>query len=189
MTWLPWVLVAILSLVVIWLLLALSGAGRTIAELRAEDADVRHLSPGIAPGTLAPRFQADAVDGEAFDAQELAGLRHLLVFADPTCAACATLVPAVLDEVAARRFPPVVLVSRGDLAAHPAGWRTAERARLVREHGTDVSDAFGVDVTPTVFVIDEGGAVVARGPVQTLADVAELVDEGDGIRIVGAGGG
>lgn len=190
MTWLPWVLVAVLGVTVLWLVLALAGAGRTIAELRAEgDADVRHLSPGIAPGTIAPGFEADTLDGRPFDARELAGLRHLLLFADPGCAACATLVPDVLEATASRRFPAAVLVSRGSADLHPAAWRTADRAWLVRERGTEVSDAFGVDVTPTAFVIDEGGAVVARGPVQTLSEVAELVAQGEGMRIVGAGGG
>jgi hypothetical protein len=188
-TWVPWVLVAVLGAIVVWLLLALSGAGRTIAELRvAEPAEVRHLSPGIAPGSLAPAFEADGSDGP-FDARELVGLRHLMLFVDPDCAACATLVPGVLDEAAARGFPAVVLVSRGSLDDHPGVWRGADRARLVRERGTEVSDAFGVDVTPTAFVIDEGGAVVARGPVQTVPEVAELVAHGQGIRIVGAGGG
>ncbi len=124
-----------------------------------------------------------------FDARQTAGLRHLVLFADPACAACATLVPGVVSEAAARRLPTVVVVSRGDLQAHPSGWHAAERVRLVSEHGTDVSDAFGVDITPTVFVIDEGGAVVSRGPVQTVDEVADLVAEGDGVRIVGAAGG
>jgi hypothetical protein len=190
MTWLPWLVVLILVAVVIWLLLALSGAGRTMADLRAAaGAQVRHLSPGIEPGTRAPGFTADAADGSVFDAHETAGLRHLVLFADPDCAACATLVPGVLAEAAARRFPAVVLVSRGDLATHPSSWRTADRARLVSERGTEASDAFGVDVTPTAFVIDEGGAVVARGPVQTVPEVAELVAQSEGMRIVGAGGG
>lgn len=190
MTWLPWLLVAILSAVVVWLLLALAGAGRTVAELRAEGgAEVRHLSPGIAPGTRAPTFEARAIDGGTFDARELGGLRHLLLFADPGCVACASLVPGVVEESAARRFPALVIVSRGDPATHPAGWREADRVRLVLERGSEVSDAFGVDVTPTAFVVDEGGAVVARGPVQTVPDVADLVAQAEGMRIVGAGGG
>ena len=190
MTWLPLVLAAILAGVVIWLLLALAGAARTIAELRAADeGEVRHLSAGIAPGSQAPNFVADEVGGGVFDAQALSGMRHLLVFADPGCAACATLVPGILEEARERRFPSAVLVSRGDLHAHPASWRDADRAWLVSERGTEVSDAFGVDVTPTAFVVDEGGAVVARGLVQTVPEVAELVAEGEGMRIVGAGGG
>lgn len=190
MSWVPWALVAILTVIVAWLLLALSGAGRTIADLRAtEEPEVRHLSPGIEPGTLAPRFEAETDGGGTFDALVVAGLRHLVLFADPDCAACATLVPGVLAEAAARRFPSVVVVSRGALATHPSAWRDADRGRLVRERGTEVSEAFGVDVTPTVFVIDEGGAVVARGPVQTVPEVAELVAQGKGMRIVGAGGG
>jgi len=52
-----------------------------------------------------------------------------------------------------------------------------------------VSDAFRVDASPHVFVIDEGDAVVAQGGALTLADVEALVRGADGIRIVGAAGG
>ncbi len=190
MSWLPWILVGVLTGVVLWLLLALSGAARTVAELRAADeAAVRHLSGGIVPGSRAPGFQADAADESVFDARQTAGLRHLVLFADPACAACAMLVPGVVSEAAARRLPTVVVVSRGDLRAHPPAWRATDRAWLVSERGTEVSDAFGVDITPTVFVIDEGGAVVSRGPVQTVDEVADLVAQGAGVRIVGADGG
>ena len=59
MTVLPWILAAILAIVVAWLLLALSGATRTIASLRAGEGadgepDVHHLSSGLPAGTRAP---------------------------------------------------------------------------------------------------------------------------------------
>jgi len=39
-----------------------------------------------------------------------------------------------------------------------------------------------------MVVVDEGGAVVARGPVATMDDVRVLIREADGVRIVAAGG-
>jgi hypothetical protein len=51
-----------------------------------------------------------------------------------------------------------------------------------------VSAAFGVDVTPTAVVVDEGGAVVARGPVGTIGDLRGQIDGAEGVRIVAAGG-
>ena len=51
-----------------------------------------------------------------------------------------------------------------------------------------MSEAYGVDVSPFVFVIDEGGSVVARGGAVTLDDVLALVREAEGVRIMAAGG-
>lgn len=186
MSWLPWALVALLLVVAAWLLLALAGAARTIRDLRAGDADeeIRHLGAGLAPGAPAPPFRATADDGRPFDSGELAGLRHLVVFADPDCAACAGLVPAVTGAAAARRLPFTVVVSRGAPDAHPPAWRSAGRSLLVLERDDTVSDVFRVDVTPTAFVVDEGGMVVSRGPVADAAEVARLVAEAEGIRIV-----
>ena len=53
-----------------------------------------------------------------------------------------------------------------------------------RERERDVSDAYLVDASPHVFVIDEQGAVVAQGGAVSLADVESLVRDAEGIRIV-----
>jgi hypothetical protein len=53
-----------------------------------------------------------------------------------------------------------------------------------REHDRDASDAYRVDVSPHVFVLDEEGAIVAQGGAVALADVEALVRDGQGIRIV-----
>ncbi len=187
MTWLPWVLVLALAVAVGLLLLALRGADQTIAELRADAGvdDVAHLSSGIPAGSRAPWFDAGAAEGGRFDAKELAGLRHLILFADPGCLSCAELVPQVLAAAAQRVLPNVVVVSQGPPGAQPEAWIGAERSRLVIEEGTTVSDAFAVDVTPTAFVIDEGGWVVAGGPVRSAGEVIDLASDAEGVRIVG----
>ena len=191
MSWLPWVLVLALAVAVGWLLLALHGADRTIADLRdaAGVDDVAHLSSGIPAGSRAPSFEAAAAEGGPFDAKEIAGLRHLILFADPGCLSCAELVPEVLTAAARRAVPPVVVVSQGPAGVQPEAWSGTERSRLVIERGTTVSDAFAVDVTPTAFVIDEGGWVVAGGPVRSAGEVIELASDAEGVRIVGEAAG
>ena len=53
------------------------------------------------------------------------------------------------------------------------------------EHERDeVSDAFRVEVSPHIFVIDEGGAIVAQGGAASLEDVEALVREGRGIQVL-----
>jgi hypothetical protein len=56
------------------------------------------------------------------------------------------------------------------------------------ERADEVSAAFGVDLTPTAVVVDEGGAVVARAPVASIADLRALIAGAEGVRIVAAGG-
>jgi thioredoxin-like negative regulator of GroEL len=63
----------------------------------------------------------------------------------------------------------------------PAEWRAAT---VGVEHDGDVSAEFDVEVTPYVFVVDDGGAVVAQGGAVNLRDVEELVTAGGGITIV-----
>ncbi|HEY8438271.1 MAG TPA: hypothetical protein VIK65_06620, partial [Candidatus Limnocylindrales bacterium] len=115
--------------------------------------------------------------------------RHLLVFADATCRACDDVVPELVAAAGRGTVPPLAVIGRGDAEATPEPWRAADvRVRIGSERGDEVSEAFGVDVSPFVFVVDEGGSVVARSGVGTVDDVLRLVREAEGVRIVAAGG-
>jgi hypothetical protein len=59
------------------------------------------------------------------------------------------------------------------------------RVAVGTEHERAVSDRYRVDVTPTVFVVDEDGGVVARGAPTSLEETRELVRSVDDVRIVG----
>ena len=194
MSALAWVLVAVLTVVVVWIGLALLGAVRALAELRGRiealeaAAEPLHLAEGLPVGAPAPPWTIIGRNGD-ITSGELDGRRHLVVFADADCRACDDLVPALVGAAAGRDVPPVVLVGRGDVDATPAGWFGADVRTGVERAGV-VSAAFDVAERPHVFVIDEGGAVVAQGGAVTVDDVAALVRASDGIRIVpGASGG
>ena len=173
--------VILLVAVVAWLLLALAGANSTIATLRAErgaddDGPARRLSAGLPAGASAPAIEPLGAD--------LGGSRHLVTFVDPDCAACDDLVPALLRAAEERRVPQTLLVSRGAAADHPRSWlESAGRSRLITETGSEITEAYGVDVTPTAFVVDEGGLIVASGVAATIDDVLALVDDVEGVRI------
>ncbi len=175
------VTVILLVAVVAWLLLALAGANSTIATLRAErsaddDRPARRLSAGLPAGASAPAIEPLGAD--------LGGSRHLVTFVDPDCAACDDLVPALLRAAEERRVPQTLLVSRGAAADHPRSWlESAGRSRLITETGSEITEAYGVDVTPTAFVVDEGGLIVASGVAATIDDVLALVDDVEGVRI------
>jgi len=190
-----WILAAVLGVALLWLGLALAGAVRELAVLR-ERVDALelasapiHLDSGLSIGSPEPAWSLTTPDGSAVASATLAGRRHLVLFADADCRACDDVVPAVVRAAAAGALPPLALVGRGRPDATPEGWRGNDRARVVAgvERNREVSDAFRVEVSPHVFVIDEGEAVVAQGGAVTLADVEALVRGAEGIRIVPGG--
>jgi hypothetical protein len=191
-----WVAAGALLVVVIWLGLALIGAVREIAELRdrvgvleALGASPVHLGGALAVGTPAPAWRITTPGGGLASSSAFAGRRHLLVFADATCRACDDVVPELVAAAGRGTVPPLAVIGRGDAEATPELWRAADvRVRIGSERGDEVSEAFGVDVSPFVFVVDEGGSVVARSGVATLDDVLGLVRDAEGVRIVAAGG-
>lgn len=191
MTALGWALLAVLTVAVVWLVFAMIGLLREVAALRAALGALSQgpieLAGGVPVGTMAPAWTIDTPGG-AVASPAFAGRRHVMVFADADCRTCDDLLPGVVRAAGDGALPPVVVIGREGSDVPPA-W-TGPGVVAGREHGSDVSDAFRVDVSPHVFVLDEEGAVVAQGGAVTLADVEALVRAAQGIRIVpGAGHG
>lgn len=198
MNGLGWIVVALVGAAVVWLGLALAGAVRELAALRERVAALEsvgpaaggsgpvHLASGLPVGASTPAWQMETPDGGTATSDVFIGRRHLLVFADPDCRACDELVPAVVRAAEDGDLPPVAVIGRGEPAATPASWRpgSAERVAVGCERDGAVATAFRVDVSPHVFVIDEGGFVVAQGGAKDLDGVRALLREGEGIQIV-----
>jgi hypothetical protein len=187
-----WLAMSVLAIAVVWIALALVGAIRELQELRARiDAPGTRDAPRreLPVGAPVPVWRIATADGEVVSSSTFDARRHVLLFADAACRACDDLVPEVVRLAGAGSIPPVAVIGPGDAASTPASWRVADvRVRVGAERGEEVSAAFGVDITPTAVVVDEGGAVVARGPVATMDDVRGLLRQADGVRIVAAGG-
>jgi Redoxin len=190
-----WVAVVVLGALGLWLGLALAGAVRELVALREQVEALEagagahdHLAEGLPPGAPAPAWEAADADGDALSSASFDGRRHLVVFADADCAACDDLVPAVVQASAQGALPPAAVIASTPLDPLPTGWRTPEGAeRLVLvgvERARDISDRYRVDVTPTVFLVDEAGIVVARGTPGTLKETSDLVRSVDGVEIV-----
>jgi len=189
-----WVAVTALGTALAWVTLALLGAVRELEHLRGRldrlEARPAALTRALPVGSPAPVWRIATADGEVVSSSTFDARRHLLLFADAGCRACDDLVPDLVRAASAGTTPPLAVIGRGDASSTPRGWRVADvRVRVGAERGDEVSAAFGVDVTPTVVVVDEGGAVVARGPVATIDDVHGLIGQAHGVRIVAAGGG
>ncbi len=195
-----WIAVAVLGGLGLWLGLALAGAVRELVVLRARVDALEagagapdHLASGLPPGAPAPAWEAIDADGSPVSSRIFTGRRHLLLFADADCAACDDIVPFVVRASAEGSLPPAAVIAGEPLDHAPATWRpSAGRGTVVvgAERGRDVSARYHVDITPTVFVVDEGGFVAARGAPTSPDETRDLVASADGIRIVaGAGDG
>jgi peroxiredoxin len=186
MTVAGWVVVAVFFAMVLWLGFAMVALVRTQAGLRARIEDLEasiapvRVAGGLPVGRTAPDWVIATDDGSSLAASSLAGTRHVLVFAAASCAACDEVVPAVIRAAEEGDVPPVVVIGR-DGEDLPASWNGP---RTGVEHADDMSAAFHVEVSPHVFVIDEGGAIVAQGGAASLEDVEALVREGRGIQVL-----
>lgn len=188
MTIVGWLVLGVLVVAVAWLGLALVGVVRELASLRARIDELEsaaspiRIGGGLAVGRRAPSWSITTPTGDVVTSSSMAGSRYLLVFADQECRSCDEVVPAIVRAADTRALPDAVIVGRGEPGAVPDAWRSATSGV---ERADEVSDAFEVEISPSVFVIDEGGAIVARGGVADLRDVEALVGAGRGITIVG----
>jgi len=187
MSLIGWIVVVLLFALVLWLGFALIALIRTQAGLRARIEDLEasiapiRLDGGLPVGRAAPDWEIAAADGGSIAATSLAGTRHVLLFADTSCRACDDVVPAAVAAAEAGTLPSVVVIARDEDTEMPPSWSGPWTGV---EHQGDVSAAFRVDVSPHLFVIDEGGAIVAQGGAATLTDVEALVREGQGIQVL-----
>jgi hypothetical protein len=136
---------------------------REIAELRDRSMRSGHRRPSpvhtrtvvLLVGTLGSRVEHRNPGGGVASSSAFEGRRHLLVFADATCRACDDVVPELVAAAGRGTVPPLAVIGRGDAEATPEPWRAADvRVRIGSERGDEVSEAFGVDVSPFVFVVD-----------------------------------
>jgi hypothetical protein len=170
----------------IFLAFVLAGALRAMDDLRgrldaidAAGARPDHIATGLAVGEPAPPFEGAEIDGRPFSSASLAGTRHLIAFADPDCAACVGLVPALLRD---GPLPGVVVT---DAPAPPPAWRPRGDGRIaVVVGGSAIAQRYATDLRPSVFVVDETGGIVGHAAAGTLQEVRDLVRDVAGVRVV-----
>ena len=199
-----WAAVTALALAVVFLALVLAAAVRRVDGLRADVAalserldppdgavtGIAHPPSGLPVGAAAPVVEGERVGGGRWSSTEWAGRTHLVAFADPGCLACDDLVPGLVAGAVA----PTVVIGEAAAGSWPAEWRppagAEDRVVVLDDADGAMAAAFDSGFTPHVFVIDEGGAVTAQGPADSLDAVRALLRESEGIRIVrpGVGG-
>jgi peroxiredoxin len=130
---------------------------------------------GLKAGTPAPPFELPTLRGETASLAEQRGRRVLLVFSDPDCGPCETVIPELARLHRERRSDglEIIMVSRGALEENR---RKAEAFGIdfpvVLQSGWKLSKKYGIFATPIAFLINEEGVIerdVARGPSEILS--------------------
>jgi hypothetical protein len=200
-----WIAVGVLAVALVFLSFVLAAMVGRLDALRAEVATLSerfdpmdgtgeplvHPASGLSVGTVVPTIEAERLDGGRWSSSTWEGSRHVVAFADPGCLACDDLVPALVAGAVAGDVPRTVVVGAAAPGAWPVAWRpppgAEERVVVLEDADASVAAAFDSGFTPHVFVVDEGGAVTAQGPADSLDAVRALVRDAEGIRIVRPG--
>jgi peroxiredoxin len=132
---------------------------------------------GLAPGTLAPAFRLPALDGGELALADYAGRRLLIVFSDPSCAPCMTLLPK-LDAAARQSDVAVLVISRGGIDANRRKLADGQVTLPVAlQAHWEISRLYATFVTPVGYLIDEQGRIAAD-PAEGGAAILALLSTG-----------
>jgi cytochrome oxidase Cu insertion factor (SCO1/SenC/PrrC family) len=136
---------------------------------------------GLPVGTAAPEFEVAGADGRPMTLAGLLAAGHplLLVFSDPECGPCQSLLPdlATWQAEYADRFT-AALISRGSMAANAAGAGRYDLAHLGVQRDREVAVGYAYAGTPSAVAVAADGRIasqVAAGPDGVRALAAALL--------------
>lgn len=124
----------------------------------ADEAGERQV--GLPVGTPAPNFEAPDTRGimRSLAQVRAAGKSTLLVFLDPTCGPCKTVLPEVVEWQKSAQQLKIAVISRSKGTFGEAA--DALETLLIQE-AREISEQFGARATPSAVLIDEAGRVAA----------------------------
>jgi methylamine dehydrogenase accessory protein MauD len=158
--------VAVLGLVAAqwWFLLGLLRQnGRLAMRVEALEGRLPKESPaGLPLGEAAPDFELPNLHGQklTLEALRAAGKPVILLFTDPNCGPCTAMFSDVgrwQDEYAQKLT--VALVSRGEPEEHAISASEHGLRNVLLQKDWEVSDAFGVDSTPSAVLVRPDGTI------------------------------
>jgi peroxiredoxin/uncharacterized membrane protein YphA (DoxX/SURF4 family) len=167
--------VAGLAAFTLWLFSRLLGQyGRLLLRLEAVESRLgvgpaAPPPPGLPIGSSAPAFSLPGLDGRlvTLDALNDSGAPVLLVFIEPGCDACESLLPHIAEW---QREPPkrlqTALISRGTVEANRAKSDQYQLLGVLLQTDREVAQAYHVDATPSGVLIAGGRitSALAVGP-------------------------
>jgi methylamine dehydrogenase accessory protein MauD len=162
-----------LWIVVLFFGFLLLGALRAVALLRWQVAQPEATTPsrvgrsGLRPGKKAPVFTLPSTAGGEVGLQHYAGRKLLLVFMQPGCGPCHSIVPE-LNRLHDTGEVQVLVIHNGDAEA-VRRWVKENRPHfsVAVQERFNLSKRYEVFATPFAFLIDKRGVIAARGIVST----------------------
>jgi methylamine dehydrogenase accessory protein MauD len=159
-----------------WVLLQLLRQnGRLLLRLEAVEAQLGIVhtggAAGLPVGALAPRFRLPSLDGDTLtlDALRAPGKPVLLIFANPGCGPCTTLLPDIgrwqREHAGA---VTLALVSQGSPEANRAKVAEHGLTHVLLQRDFEVLQAYQVDGTPSAVLVRRDGSI--GSPLATGAD-------------------
>lgn len=137
------------------------------AQTAEEDLDAKYATELVQPGTVAPDFKMNTIDGQAFQLSQLKGKTVVLDFWASWCPDCRKDAPAVVKLYNDYHSDDVVFVGVS-MDTDVAAWRKVTKqfgieylqvSELKKFHDTDISKAYGVKWIPSIVVINPEGKV------------------------------
>jgi methylamine dehydrogenase accessory protein MauD len=117
---------------------------------------------GLPVGTSAPAFRLPALEGEprSLDDLRAAAKPVLLVFSDPACVACATLLPdlARWQRNHAAKLT-IALISRGAVEINRAKVGDHRLMHVLLQNDHQIVEAYQVEATPTAVLVRPDGTI------------------------------
>jgi methylamine dehydrogenase accessory protein MauD len=168
-----WGLVIVLGFVLLGTLRALALQGWRLDQLEATMPS-RVGRSGLKPGRKAPDFTLSTVEGEEISLADYRRRTVLLVFVQPGCGPCSSVVPA-LNRVEASGEAQVLVVNRADPErARQWAVETGATFPVLVQENLDVSKRYEMFATPFAFLIDEHGVIASNGIVNNRQHVRFL---------------
>jgi len=163
--------------VILCLVLAILALSRQIGVLYERVAPMGALTmdKGPAVGEPAPRFELPDLLGRRVAIGAGGAQSQLLFFLSPTCPVCKKLLP-ILKSVAGTesRWLRIVLASDGEMPEHLAFYRQAGLERFPYVLSAELGMKFQISKLPYAVLIDETGALRAKGLVNSREQLESL---------------
>jgi methylamine dehydrogenase accessory protein MauD len=157
-----WGLVLLLGFLLFGTLRTLAVQGWRLDQLEATMPS-RVGRSGLKPGRKAPNFTLPSVEGEEVSLVDYQGRTVLLVFVQPGCGPCKSVVPA-LNRVDASGEAQVLAINKAD-PEQARRWaeETGATFPVLVQENLDVSKRYEMLATPFGFLIDQHGVIASAG--------------------------
>ena len=168
---------AILWVLLLGVIVALWALARQVGILYERVAPMGALITDAGPklGEAAPKFELPALNGAAIVIGGQRQLSQLLFFLSPTCPVCKKLLPILKSaSQAEREWLQVVLASDGEATQHLAFYRDAKLTEFPYVLSSDLGMTYRVSRLPYAVLIDEAGAIRAKGMINNREQLESL---------------